>query len=238
MANVPDYGSEEVADTALAHDDDAGPRRPRDELAAAGERGTLVVPAGRAVGAASGQRAGRGRPGTDRHGRWPCAARPWAWTSSFYDPYKPDGYDKALGIRRVETLDELLAQAMVVSLHCPLTDETHHMLDAAAIAKMPQGSYLVNTARGGDRRHGGRARGDCRGPVGRGGDRRVGARAAAADDPLLAVWRDPSHPAHHRLIVTPHAAFYSEQGLMDIRRKTSEACRRALLGMPLRNVVN
>ena len=31
----------------------------------------------------------------------------------FYDPYKPDGYDKALGVRRVETLDELLSQAFV-----------------------------------------------------------------------------------------------------------------------------
>lgn len=61
-------------------------------------------------------------------------------------------------------------------------------------------------------------------------------------DALLGVyylaWRDPDHPAHHRLIVTPHAAFYSEEGLLDIRLKTAEACRRALSGQPLRNVVN
>ena len=68
---------------------------------------------------------------------------------AFFDPYKPDGYDKSLGIRRVETLDELLAQSLAVSLHCPLSDETFHLIDAAAIAKMPRGSYLVNTARGG-----------------------------------------------------------------------------------------
>ena len=58
------------------------------------------------------------------------------------------------------------------------------------------------------------------------------------DHPLVAAWRDPNHPAHHRLILNPHAAFYSEQGLLDIRVKTAEACRRALLGQPLRNVVN
>ena len=44
--------------------------------------------------------------------------------------------------------------------------------------------------------------------------------------------------AHDRLILTPHAAFYSEEGLMDMRVKGSENCRRALLGEPLRNVVN
>ena len=67
---------------------------------------------------------------------------------AFYDPYKPDGYDKALGIRRVEKLDDLLQQAFVLSVHCPLTPETRHIVDARAIALMPHGSYLVNTARG------------------------------------------------------------------------------------------
>ncbi len=52
------------------------------------------------------------------------------------------------------------------------------------------------------------------------------------------AWRDPSHPAHHRLIVNPHAAFYSVAGLLDMRTKTAEACRRAMSGAPLRNVVN
>jgi D-3-phosphoglycerate dehydrogenase/C-terminal binding protein len=58
------------------------------------------------------------------------------------------------------------------------------------------------------------------------------------DDPLLVAWRDPHHPAHHRLILNPHAAFYSEAGLLDMRLKGAEACRRAILGLPLRNIVN
>jgi glyoxylate reductase len=46
------------------------------------------------------------------------------------------------------TLDELLATSDVVSINCPYNDATHHLIDAAALATMPAGAYLVNTARG------------------------------------------------------------------------------------------
>lgn len=46
------------------------------------------------------------------------------------------------------TLPELLAQSDVLSLHCPLTQETHRLLDRSALARMKQGSILINTARG------------------------------------------------------------------------------------------
>ena len=51
------------------------------------------------------------------------------------------------GLSYVE-LPELLEQADVISLHCPLTDETRHMIDAAAIARMKPGVVIVNTSRG------------------------------------------------------------------------------------------
>ena len=47
------------------------------------------------------------------------------------------------------SLDELLAESDVISLHCPLNDETRHMIDAAAIDKMKKGAIIVNTSRGG-----------------------------------------------------------------------------------------
>ena len=66
----------------------------------------------------------------------------------------------------------------------------------------------------------------------------LSAEPPSEDDLLLIAWSDPNHPAYDRLIVNPHAAFYCEEGLMEIRHKASVACRQALLCQPLRNVVN
>jgi len=63
-----------------------------------------------------------------------------------FDPW-PAAECEALGARYVP-LPELLAEAEIVSLHCPLTPQTHHMIDAAALAGMRQGAMLINTSRG------------------------------------------------------------------------------------------
>ncbi len=57
------------------------------------------------------------------------------------------GLEQELGARRVD-LDELLATGDVVSLHCPLTDETRHLIDGARLRQMKPSAYLVNTTRG------------------------------------------------------------------------------------------
>ncbi len=237
VANVPDYGTEEVADSAiglmlaltrgLSY---ANSRLRRGE----GDWGyTQVQPLWRLRGRVFGV-VGLGRIGTAAALR----AQALGMQVVFYDPYKPDGYDKALGVRRVETLSELLRQTFVLSLHCPLTDETHHLIDADALSQLPRGAFLVNTARG--------AVVDTRavlaaiesGHLAGAGIDVLEHEPPADDDPLVAAWRDPGHPAFHRVILTPHMAFYSEEGLLDMRTKGARACRRALLGQPIPNVVN
>ena len=52
------------------------------------------------------------------------------------------------GAQRVDTLEELLQRSDVVSLHCPATPETRHLINAETLAHMPEHAYLVNTARG------------------------------------------------------------------------------------------
>ncbi|MBQ4316982.1 MAG: 2-hydroxyacid dehydrogenase [Clostridia bacterium] len=46
------------------------------------------------------------------------------------------------------TLDEIFERSDIISLHCPLTDETHHMIDESAINKMKKGVVIINTSRG------------------------------------------------------------------------------------------
>jgi D-lactate dehydrogenase len=62
------------------------------------------------------------------------------------DPF-PSSEAEALGARYV-SLDELLRGSDIVSLHCPLTPETHHLLDARALGLMKPGAMLINTGRG------------------------------------------------------------------------------------------
>ena len=66
-----------------------------------------------------------------------------------YDPYADNDVFERLGVKRCSSLEELLEQSDVLSLHCPLTDQTRQILNAEAIARMPEGSYVINTARGG-----------------------------------------------------------------------------------------
>jgi len=177
---------------------------------------------------------GLGRIGTAASQR----ARALGMQVLFYDPYKPDGYDKALGIRRAETLHELLTQAYVVSLHCPLTDETRHMINRETLAAMRPEAFLINTARGAivapealaEALDSGRLRGA--------GIDVLEEEPPPPDHPLVRAWRDPSRRAHHWLILNPHAAFYCEEGLLEIRTKAASTCRKTLLGEPVRNIVN
>ncbi len=237
VANVPDYGNEEVADSAIgmllvltrgiayqnAFLRPAGSKWRYDHVA------PLYRLRGRTFAVL-----GLGRIGTAAALR----AKALGMSVVFYDPYKPDGYDKALGVRRVETLGELLGEAFVLSCHSPLTLETRNIIDAAAIEQMPRGSYLINTSRGGvvdvtaipDAIASGRLAGA--------GIDVLPQEPPPDDHPLLVAWRDPNHPAYTRVVLNAHNAFYSEEGLRDMRVKGAEACRRLLLGQPLRNVVN
>lgn len=237
VANVPDYGTEEVADSAIGlmlaltrgiNFYNVRMRETPDPWMYS-TAGKLFRLRGRTFGIL-----GLGRIGSATAIR----AKALGMNVIFYDPIKQDGYDKALGIRRVESLDELLESSFVLSMHCPNTPETKHIINAKTIQKMPTGSYLINTARG--------AVVDVTAlPNAIASGKLAGAaidvlvdEPPAPDNPLLAAWRDPSHPAYTRLIINPHSAFYSEEGLADMRIKGSQACRNALLDAPLRNIIN
>jgi D-3-phosphoglycerate dehydrogenase/C-terminal binding protein len=237
VCNVPDYGTEEVADSAIGmmltltrgiHQLNSRLREKKGEWLY-----KQVYPVWRLRGRVFGV-IGLGRIGSAAALR----AKALGMDVIFYDPYAPDGRDKALGVRRVEGLDELLAQAHVVSPHCPLTTETHHIIGKEQIAKMPKGSFLVNTSRGGVVDVTAIPDALASGQLAGAGIDVLEIEPPSDDHPLIRAWRDPNHPAYDRLVVNPHSAFYCEEGMQEMRSKGAEACRRALLGLQQRNVVN
>lgn len=66
-----------------------------------------------------------------------------------FDPYLAENDSNWEKVVRCAELQELLQQADVISLHVPLTENTHHLIDGAAIAQMKEGALVINAARGG-----------------------------------------------------------------------------------------
>ena len=236
VANVPDYGTEDVADTAIGlmlsltrgiHF--LNSRLVRGEGAWSY---TQAQPVQRLRGRLFGI-LGLGRIGTASALR----AKALGMDVMFYDPYVPDGRDKSLGVRRAETLDELLRQTHVLSPHCPLTPKTHHIVNRDTLARLPRGSFVVNTSRGAVVDVLAVLDAVTAGHLAGAGLDVLETEPPPDTDPLIAAWRDPRHPAHDRIIVNPHSAFYSEEGLTDMRAKGSQNVRRVLLGEPPRNWV-
>ncbi len=124
-----------------------------------------------------------------------------------------DGIEQAWpdGVARTDDLARLFRQSDVVSLHMPLTEETHGLVTTRHLAGMPPGGYLVNVSRGGlvdvdallaalDSGH----------------------LAGAALDVLPQEPPPPDHPAlrHPKLLLSPHAAFYSTESDEEMRRES------------------
>ena len=124
--------------------------------------------------------------------------------------------------------DRICREADVISLHLPLTPQTHHLIDARKLAAMKPTAILINTARGGliDE----------------------AALAAALEEGRLLgagldVFGEEPLPSGNPLrsapncILSDHVAWYSEEALQDLQRKAAEEVHRALLGVPLANSV-
>jgi phosphoglycerate dehydrogenase-like enzyme len=225
VCNVPDYGTEEVADHALGMllslvrhlpESDASMRRGEWDYRICSNAVRLR---GKTLGLV-----GCGRIGTAMALR----AKAFGLDVAFYDPYVAPGLDKALGIRRAGSIDALLAESHFVSLHCDLRPSSRHLIDAKALAALRPGAILVNTARG---------------PVidqsallpaldsGR-------LYAAGLDvfehEPL----DDDRLRRHPRVLLSPHSAFYSREGFIELRTKAAEEVARILDGQPPMNLVN
>ncbi|MBN9259079.1 MULTISPECIES: C-terminal binding protein [unclassified Mesorhizobium] len=236
--NVPDYGTTEVADHAIG-------------LMLALTRGTSAYGGAIEGEGAQGWHFSRA-PLVRRHkgatfgvvglGRIGLAAarRAAAFDMKvvFYDPHLLSGVDLSTGYERVHTLAELMGRADVVSIHTPLSDETRKLIGKAALAAARPGLVVVNTARGPIVDLDALEAAMRSGTVAGAGLDVLPHEPGDLEHPLLAAWRRREPWIVNRLIVTPHAAFYSPAAMRDLRLKSIEVVHAYLAEGRLTNCVN
>jgi len=146
-----------------------------------------------------------------------------------YDPYVDDDIFGELGVERYYDLEPFLQACDIFTVHSPLTDETWHMLDAAAFKTMKNTALVVNTARGSiiDQ-------GALEGALDAGEIAGAGLDVLETEPPV-GTERILTHP---NAIVTPHAAWYSEESHEQNRIDGMDELVRVLTGHRPRYVVN
>jgi D-3-phosphoglycerate dehydrogenase / 2-oxoglutarate reductase len=208
VCNVPDYGTTEVALHAVAmllallrnlagHDREV--RAGRWDYHLGGE---LHRPSSLTLGAV-----GLGRIGRMTAER----AGPWFGGVVGYDPYLPDA-EWPDGMERLD-LPEVFARSSAVTLHLPLTEATRGLVGTDLLGRMPTGSYLVNTARGGLV--------DLDAVL---AALESGRLAGVALDVMPEEPPPQDHPllAHPRALITPHVGWYSAEAEVELRRKAAQ----------------
>lgn len=207
VANVPDYGTEEVAAHALSmafallrhlplYDRDVRNGRWHPH-----STGPLHRLKNRTLGVV-----GVGRIG----GTLARRASPWFGRTLGCDPYLeeatwPEGVEPA-------SLEEVFSESFLVSLHAPLNEETRGLVDRRMLERMPEGAYLVNTARGGLIAMDALLWALEEGPLAGAALDVLPQEPPPAGDPLL------DNP---NVILTPHAAYYSLEAEEEARSKAA-----------------
>jgi phosphoglycerate dehydrogenase-like enzyme len=238
VCNVPDYGTTEVADSAIA-------------MMLAFARGIGVydavlradlktgwshlhnVTSRRLRGATFGV-IGLGRIGTAAALR----ARAFGMNIAFFDPLLPNGAELSFGFTRARTLPDLLGMADVVSIHTPLTRETRGMINTAAVAAMKKGAWLICNARGPICDTAALLEGLKSGKLAAVGLDVLPTEPATAEDPLVAAWQANEPWIRGRVLLNPHVGFYSPDAFVDLRRKAVETAYYYLREGKLANCVN
>ena len=238
VCNVPDYGTQEVADHAMAlllslmkgitfhtrelKQDPRGLWRP------------ALNPFGKRLSACIFGVVGLGRIGTATALR----AKAFGMDVVVYDPYISNGSELAVGVRRVHSLGDLFGQCDAVSVHVPLSDETEKLINAEVLASSKPGLILINTARGPivdlDALHDALKNNQLQAA----GLDVLPEEPADPEHPLIKAWAAGEDWIDHRLVLTPHSAFFTPESVYDMRYKGGEVALTYLTQGRLQNCVN
>lgn len=222
VTNIPDYCVGEVADHALALL--LACARNIAFFHARTKRGEYRLQAARPMPRLAGKRlglVGLGQIGRNLAGKvYGLGIEVLAYTAS--------GNDHGTSCRMV-SFDELLAESDFVSLHAPLTAATRHLLALPQFEKMKRSAFLINTARGGLIDHADLEKALDRNLI-----------AGAALDVFEPEPPDLASPLmqDERVIITPHAAFVSQESLVELRSRVARQIGDVLAGRRPECVVN
>lgn len=238
VCNVPDYGVNEVSDHAIALMLSLNRAIVRyHEAIASDPVGGWVVPKvpfiRRLTGLTFGV-VGLGRIGTATARK----AAAFGLRVLFFDPYLPTGTELALGWSRADSLESLLAQSDIVSLHTPLTAETRGLIGREALVRMRPDAVLINTARGAVVDVEALAEALETGRLAGAGIDVLPQEPPAPGSRLVAAVTRREPWTIGRVILTPHAAWYSRESAIDVRRKAALTARDFLRDGKLRDCVN
>lgn len=237
VCNTPDYGTEEVSDTALAMIMNVARGISRYDYQCRTYRDTWQENTIKSIKRNSDYKLGvigAGRIG----GSVITKANALRFQTYFYDPYVVRGHEKMLGANRVESLAELLSECDIISINCPLSDETRAMIDESFISKMKDGASLINTARGGIIKDI-----DVFYAALKSGKLSNVALDVIPDEPavscaMIDAWRAKEEWLDGRFILNPHSAYFSDKAYFEMRNKAASNAKRILAGETPYNIVN
>ena len=157
----------------------------------------------------------------------------------FYDPFVTNGFEKSLDIKRYETLEELASDSTIISINAALNTQTNNMNNKKFISLLKENTILINTARGAiienlDIIIEGLKSNKLAA---------VGLDVLPEEPPskenlLIKTWLNTNEPLSNRIIINPHAAYYSSSSIIEMRTKASQNMLNCLKGKKLKNIIN
>ena len=230
VANIPDYCPEEVAEQAVMLIFAAARHLPEQLISmdASMAKGAWDFSPVRSVYMMHGKTLGI--VGCGRIGRRVLRmAAGFGMKILVCDPYLSEADRQELGLQNTVSLETVLKESDIVTLHTPLNDETRGMINAGALSMMKRSAVLVNTARGPLIVDEDLAEALQRGVIARAAIDVYHREPPSRETPLA---KAPN------LLMTPHLAWYSEESVWSIREKILENIVLFLEGKPPRFTVN
>lgn len=239
LANTPDYGIDEVSDSAIAMILYLTRKIGKLENLAKDNKGywlgeNINLNMRRLSNLSLGI-IGLGRIGSSIAKKF----MPFSRNIGFYDPYIPSGYEKVFGIKKFKSLSELLKSSDIVSINTPLNDETKGLINKDFLSQIKKGAFLINLSRG---------------PIVKdkelilekllsnhleGYATDVWTEEPPIDgDKLYMAWKENKEFIKGRIIVNPHTAYYSEEALYESRSKACYTCLDIIENRYINNRIN